>query len=248
MTRSNTISGVVLGLLVPFAGGCKTNATIDTNLTPVASAGESQVVPYNGSPVEVTLDGSGSSDADGQIVDYLWFSADGVELDGGGVGRAGPDPDNRVRPTVSLDQGMWLFTLWVRDNAGAVSDPDSVQITVGEPAACDPIGCEDENGPPALGTWCCTSSDTGEMPGDFRGRAPDECGLDIGGVLPDLAGICLQVGQMGTETPDCPEVMATAGPQVGCCTDEGLCGSTNTSIGLGCHYDRMVGPGAACTP
>jgi hypothetical protein len=105
---------------------------INTNETPFARAGEMQVLDYSGSPVSVTLDGSESYDADGKIETYRWFS--GTRAADGGIGRAGPDPDDVESPTVKLDAGTWIFTLFVIDNEGGISLPASVSIQVGSVA------------------------------------------------------------------------------------------------------------------
>jgi hypothetical protein len=86
---------------------------------------------YDGAPVRVRLDGSRSKDSDGKIVKYQWLSADRM-ADAGTLGREGEvDPADTVRPTVELDEGTHAFTLWVTDDHGATSTPDSVTIRVG---------------------------------------------------------------------------------------------------------------------
>lgn len=99
------------------------------NQTPVANAGEPQMFELNGSPVAVTLDGSLSTDSDGTIVTYRWLS--GLDVDGGVVGRGGVDPDDVKSPTLMLGAGTWEFTLFVIDDDGEVSSPDTVTIQVG---------------------------------------------------------------------------------------------------------------------
>ncbi len=239
--------GRVFGIAACLLAACTTDGSIDKNILPEANAGEDQELDYADAPVSVTLDGSGSKDLDGTIVEYIWFSGDREEGadGGGGMSRTGPDPDDRAKPVVTLEQGLWKFVLWVKDDKGAVSEPDVVEIAVGDIAepACVPEDCDT----PALGEACCTSADTGAEPGDSRGRGPDLCGTDLGAVVASLAGICLQIDQPGEETGDCPEIVGAAGAEPGCCTDEGLCASVNTSAGLGCHYPQD-GPGEACTP
>lgn len=102
---------------------------VNTNTAPVAHAGEMQKLDYDGSPVSVKLDGSGSSDSDGTIVSYRWLSGDAA-LDGG-MGRGGPDPEDERSPTVMLDAGTWRFTLFVIDDKGGVSQPSTVTIEIG---------------------------------------------------------------------------------------------------------------------
>jgi len=87
------------------------------NLPPVADAGEDQTVECEGADgTEVTLDGSGSSDLDGTIVQYEWF--DGATSLGTGV---------TLDHTFAL--GTHTVTLVVTDDRGA-TDSDDVDITV----------------------------------------------------------------------------------------------------------------------
>lgn len=90
-----------------------------TNLAPTADAGPDQVVPDTRKKgvEDVTLDGSGSGDADGTVVDWVW-TLDGVTIAGGAT------------PTVELTVGTHDLTLIVTDDDGA-SDADVVSITVG---------------------------------------------------------------------------------------------------------------------
>ncbi|MEO1713669.1 MAG: PKD domain-containing protein, partial [Bacteroidota bacterium] len=96
------------------------------NVVPVAQAGPNQslTVPQ-GQTTNFTLDGSGSSDADGSIVSYTW-------TEGG----------NQVGTTAQLSltrgPGIYTFVLTVEDNDGA-TDTDNVTVTISE-----------ENGDPAF--------------------------------------------------------------------------------------------------
>ncbi|MEJ2195936.1 MAG: PKD domain-containing protein [Ignavibacteriaceae bacterium] len=83
---------------------------------PIADAGENQTVDCDGTDgTEVTLDGTGSFDPDGDELTYSWT------WDGGSA--AGPTP------TIVLPQGTTTITLVVND--GTVdSEPDEVDITV----------------------------------------------------------------------------------------------------------------------
>jgi len=65
---------------------------------------------------DVTLDAGGSHDNDGMVESYVWSGT--------------PDPDDIFQPIVSLTEGKYTFTVVVTDDDGAVSDPDSVTITV----------------------------------------------------------------------------------------------------------------------
>jgi hypothetical protein len=127
---------------------------------------------YSGSPVMVTLDGTKSYDPDGTIVAYQWLSATlapdgGMQLpDGATMLRFVPPgappnwPGTAAQPQVELGQGTWSFSLWVTDNQGAVSQPDTITITVG----VDPVKqCADNvvsTEPAACSQCLCSQSDT----------------------------------------------------------------------------------------
>ena len=114
---------------------------VETNMAPIAHAGDMQMLDYGGSPVTATLDGSRSSDADGTIVTYRWLSA--VAAADGGMGRGGLDPDDEVSPTLTLDAGSWSFTLFVIDDDGGISQPSTVTIIVGSGIPPEVAECSD---------------------------------------------------------------------------------------------------------
>jgi PKD repeat protein/peptidoglycan/xylan/chitin deacetylase (PgdA/CDA1 family) len=90
------------------------------NQPPLANAGPDQTVTdsdWDGSE-SVTLDGSGSTDADGTIVSYVWREG-GVTVASG------------VSPTVPLGVGVHTLTLEVTDDGGRTAT-DTVVITVME--------------------------------------------------------------------------------------------------------------------
>ncbi len=95
----------------------------DPNTRPVANAGQDRTIVDIGDPGEpITLDGSGSSDADPDtILTYVWTGA-GMQLRG---------------PTVTtppLSPGVYTFSLTVTDDSGDpqtnTSEPASVTITI----------------------------------------------------------------------------------------------------------------------
>jgi hypothetical protein len=127
-------------LLVVLAAslGCRDAplaVNVDSNMPPLAHAGDMQMLEYAGSPVSVTLDGSGSTDADGKIVEYRWSSGDGPD------GGMAPDPEDVAQPKITLGAGSWTFTLFVFDNDGGISQPSSVTITVASGASPEAIEC-----------------------------------------------------------------------------------------------------------
>jgi hypothetical protein len=146
MDRLFKLPLVVFALLTVIAAssGCRDAPlaeNVNSNMAPVAFAGDMQVLEYTGSPVTVTLDGSGSTDPDGDVVDYRWFN--GNAPPDGGMGRVEPDPDDVEKPTVTLEAGVWTFTLFVYDNDGGISQPSAVTIMVGSVVAPEVTECVD---------------------------------------------------------------------------------------------------------
>jgi len=107
----------------------------------------SDTIAFKGDPIKITLDGQGSSDADGEVVEYAWARTDvpasarasdsGIaEDEDGGINTSVPpftgDPAPKAVTEVTLKAaGKYRFSLWVTDNDGAVSTPASVTLTVG---------------------------------------------------------------------------------------------------------------------
>ncbi len=92
------------------------------NTQPVADAGQDQTVyAWIDGIAEVTLDGSGSYDEDGDELTYLWtWSIDGNTYD-----------TNCVKPTIELPVGLHTIELVVNDG-WEDSEPNEVVITVVE--------------------------------------------------------------------------------------------------------------------
>ncbi|MEW8508320.1 MAG: hypothetical protein AB2598_16615 [Candidatus Thiodiazotropha sp.] len=88
------------------------------NQVPTADAGMDQVhqLEVGQTSQMVTLNGSGSSDPDGSIVDYIWSGS--------------PNPDDVVSPRISLGEGTYKYYLVVIDDQGETSASDRVQVTV----------------------------------------------------------------------------------------------------------------------
>lgn len=91
------------------------------NSPPTADAGPDQTVEWTAGGVSVTLDGTASSDPDGDDLTFSWADADGIVV------------STDATPTVSLGLGTHTFTLTVSDDAE--SDTDDVTITVEDTTA-----------------------------------------------------------------------------------------------------------------
>jgi len=128
-TNHVTSSACVL-VLALCGAGCLRDESLDTNRTPLANAGPDQEHEFTGEPIAVELDATKSRDLDGKLDGYLWRP---VML----TGDAGMDmvevvdPDDEAKPEVELGRGTHHFTLWVRDDDGALSEPDTVTIKIG---------------------------------------------------------------------------------------------------------------------
>jgi hypothetical protein len=209
---------VVLAIAFGVAG-CHQTPLVDTNIAPLADAkvinmagtsvDEKTVAKFmkdnpdagmaaadmlrfdfNGQDVTVTLDGSQSSDEDGTVVKYQWLSGNAGAADAGG-GRLGPDPEDIARPTVTVGEGTWRFVLWVSDNKGKVSEPDTVTFTVGKPpATSDPkvAACVADvipSVPAACATCVCALGDTCRT-----AVAQKACGADCWGLIQCIGSKC----------------------------------------------------------
>ena len=151
------------------------------NQDPTANAGDDRAV-NEGEPV--TLDGSGSSDADGTISAHLWTQTAGPTVDLAGADTASPTFD---APPVTADTDF-TFSLTVTDNDGAASAADTVTITVrdvpaaanqdptanagpdqnvdeGEPVTLDGSGSSDADGTISAHLWTQTAGPTVDLAG-----------------------------------------------------------------------------------
>jgi len=127
-----------------FAGGPQGRPYVNGIVlgSPSADAGQDQsIVNSDGSGAEtVTLDGSASSDLDGNITTYHWYENDTLIAEG-------------VTPQVELGVGVHVITLTVTDNDNLTSS-DEVTVTVVPASGCVPVAPSD---PP---TYTVAAGDT----------------------------------------------------------------------------------------
>ena len=121
VVRADRVGGAV-GPIIAVAGATAPlqedsfDFELVPNQPPAADAGPDQTVAAGPDcTASVSLDGSGSSDPDGDTLYYTWEGAFGTA--------------EGVRPTVSLPLGSYTIRLSVHDGKGQVSR-DSVEITV----------------------------------------------------------------------------------------------------------------------
>lgn len=206
-----------------------------------ANAGFGPRFALQGSSVEVTLDGSKSSDADGKVVAWRWLNAGQGDEDAGrelAPGEMPGWPADEEKPKVKLTEGAWAFTLWVTDNVGNVSDPDTVKLIVGNSLQIDA-------GPPVVMCKGKACDPKVTLPGQTM-ASPACCDADNGdacGAVVDMTGACEAVDQLGVDDPSCPSEMSTAGTMIaGCCTPAKKCG-VRSGVLRGCIERSDYPPG-----
>jgi hypothetical protein len=100
-------------------------------------------IPYMGTPLAFTLDGTLSSDHDGTIVKYTWLRTDvpaNVRYDAGvtNLGSFTGDPMPVEAPQVTLSEGSYQFSLWVTDDGNMISDPATLEFIIETPTTYMP--------------------------------------------------------------------------------------------------------------
>ncbi|MCL4502161.1 MAG: PKD domain-containing protein [Deltaproteobacteria bacterium] len=122
-------SYVVQLIVTDSHGAASTPATVTIstqNAPPVANAGPAQTVSVG---ALVTMDGSLSSDPDGDTITYAWSFASKPAGSTATLANA-----TTVQPTFTADlTGSYVVQLIVTDSHGAASSPATVTITAGSP-------------------------------------------------------------------------------------------------------------------
>jgi len=153
---------------------------ITVNTLPVADAGGDRTVVDldDDGFADVTLDGSGSSDADGTIDSYAWTWTNDSKLG--------------VSPTFSLPVGMTTLTLHVSDNHSG-PDTDTVTITV----EALPEGYSEAR----FDAWVAAASDPGGIDSTKKGFAEVANGRIQNGLILALGIHSLDSGALNGKLP-----------------------------------------------
>jgi hypothetical protein len=124
-------------------------------------------------------------------------------------GEPGNWPADEAMTTVMLGEGEYKFVLWVIDNKGAVSKPDTITVTVSPPIDPQVKECVDSaypNAPRACVTCVCGQSDTCRA-----AAAAGMCGADCWGLLNCIATKCptyMAGGDTGCLVTNCSSFLA----------------------------------------
>lgn len=126
---------LIVAILFVFSSCEEITNALGLNSTPVANAGEDQTVDFG---VEVTLNGSGSSDADGDSLTYSWTLNSYPSA-------AGPNDaliagaTNAIAQVTPKVAGTYVFDLEVSDEYGSSSDSVTI-IVLAQVAPATPTG------------------------------------------------------------------------------------------------------------
>jgi hypothetical protein len=190
MHKNHAISSACVLVLALGGAGCLRDESLDTNRNPIADAGKDQEHEFTGAPITVTLDGSKSRDLDGEITGYVWRpvildASDGgmPAPDAGADANAALDPRDVAKPKLELSRGTYHFTLWARDDSGALSEPDTVTIKIGGDPVQECVAGAYEVLDDACRQCLCTQSEACQM-------AVPDCNGDCWGLIGCIAALC----------------------------------------------------------
>ncbi len=157
------------------------------------------------------------------------------------------------RPEIGDDRRETLKNLRATSMNGSDITPDD---QFGRDPTDSDFGMDDEEGGMECGgsicpfvsaptAQCCTVGD--DVLGG-RARTEDRCGLSFAADSSSMFGAgCWQRDQAGINDDRCQDLKDASGQtlELGCCTEQGLCGTQNATSGVGCHYQDGVAP-ATC--
>ena len=139
------------------------------------------VTPTSGpAPLEITADGSGSSDPDGTI-EYMFCISDGQGDECGNY-------QSGSTQVFTRDEGTYTISLTVKDNGGFERRSDSVEVIVGPAVDTDEDGVDDDG------------DSSGDSTDNFCSNGVDSCDDNCVNVLNGpLGGTCFNVnsGEVG---------------------------------------------------
>ena len=197
----------VLFCLVAVCGllaGCDGGTIAASNTAPVANAGIDQTIELGDT---ATLDGSGSSDADGDTLTFQWTL---LTAPSGGTASI----VNETSPTASLTpdaEGNWEIQLVVNDGQEN-STPDALTVQVVSQACTSDAQCNDDN--PCTTDTCdnggCVNTPLAE------GTSCDDGMYCNGEETCDAGGTC-QAGELPCPGRACDEANQSC---VGCTSDD----------------------------
>ncbi len=219
--------------------------TAGTNDKPTANAGPDQTVAEGAA---VTLNGSGSSDPEGETLTYAWSQTSGQDVTLNGAATASP---SFTAPTDLTANAVLVFSLTVTDARNAASTADTVTVTAGtndaptanagpdqtvaEGAAVtlDGSGSSDPEGEALTYAWSQTSGQTVNLSGDNTASPSFTAPTDLAADAVLVFSLTVTDARNEASTADTVTITVTAG--------------TNDAPTANAGPDQTVAEGAAVT-